>query len=65
MSLSAFLASCPSCPPAREARSLVLSEAFWANVTYAMLPFLVVGLAVHGFVKRLDRGARGDEERRD
>jgi hypothetical protein len=58
MSLSVLLTLCPSCPPAIEARSLVLSEAFWINATYAMLPFAVVAVVVHLFVKRLDRGAR-------
>lgn len=63
MSLSVLLAMCPSCPPNLEARSLVLSEAFWTNATYAVLPFLVVGFVVHRFVRRLDPGASSAEDR--
>jgi hypothetical protein len=55
--------ACPSCPPALEARTLVFSEAFWVNASYALLPFVVVGVVVHRFVRRIDRGVRGNEER--
>jgi hypothetical protein len=50
--------ACPSCPTNIEAKSLVFSEAFVANATYALIPFLVVGVIVHKFVKHLDRGER-------
>lgn len=57
-----FLA-CPSCPPALEARSLVLSETFWVNASYALLPFVLAGLVVHEVVRRLERGVdRHDRE---
>jgi hypothetical protein len=48
---------CPDCPPARAARALVLAQAFWANAAYALLPFLVIGVAVRWIVHRVDRPA--------
>jgi hypothetical protein len=57
---TAALLACPDCPVGREARSLVFSEAFWVNAWYALLPFLVVALAVRWFVRRLDQGARDE-----
>jgi hypothetical protein len=56
MSMSVLLALCPSCPTNQEAKSLVLSEAFWTNAAYAVLPFLVAGFVVHKLVTMLDRG---------
>jgi hypothetical protein len=49
---------CPACPPVLEARALVFSDGFLINATYALLPFVVVGIVMHQFVKRLDRGGR-------
>ena len=55
--------ACPSCPTNIDAKSLVFSEAFVTNATYALIPFLVVGFVVHRFVKRLDEGVRDEEQR--
>lgn len=57
------LAMCPACPVALEARSLVFSDAFWLNATYAVLPFAVVGIIIHKFVMYLDAGVRDDGPR--
>lgn len=62
-SLSLILeAACPDCPPVRAARALVWSETFGANAWYALLPFVVFGVIVHQVVRRVDRGAAGDDE---
>ena len=60
MNLARLAAACPDCPVGREARALVLSEAFWLNAGYALLPFVVALLAVRWFVRRLDQGADDD-----
>ncbi len=51
----AYYGLCPECPPVREARALVFSEAFWVSAWYALLPFVVVGLVVRVFVRSLDQ----------
>lgn len=48
--------TCPDCPPAREARALVVADGAWLNAVYALLPFAVVLLAVLWFTRRLDGG---------
>jgi hypothetical protein len=55
-----LLLACPSCPPALEARSLVLSGWFWGYLWIAALPFLVALVLVRWFVGRLDREVRDD-----
>jgi hypothetical protein len=59
--------SCPDCPPGNIARALVLSEAFWVNFWYTILPFILVGLMVYHLVQHLDRNDRNDDngEHRD
>jgi hypothetical protein len=52
--------ACPDCPAAHEARALVLSERFWLNVWFAVLPFVLIAIVVQHVVRRLDRGARDD-----
>ena len=47
--------ACPACPPAVEARRLVLTEWFWSNVWLALLPFFAKLIVVVWFVTRLDR----------
>jgi hypothetical protein len=48
---------CPDCPPARTARDLVLSESFWLNALYLVLPFVVVLVVAVILLRRLDRGS--------
>lgn len=54
-----LMVACPSCPSALDVRALV-SERFFENIWYVVLPFLVVGALVHLFTNRLDRGANRD-----
>ena len=49
------MSGCPACPPAVEARRLVLTEWFWSNAWLALLPFMAALIVVYLFVKRLDR----------
>jgi hypothetical protein len=56
----AVVSACPDCPPARDARALVFSDGFWLNAWYALLPFVVVAIAVRWFVGRVDRGVRDE-----
>jgi hypothetical protein len=58
--LAGYLAAaCPSCPPALEARSMVLSDTLVTNASYAVLPFLVTAFVVRWFVRRVDRHRDG------
>jgi hypothetical protein len=57
----AYFGLCPDCPPVREARALVFSEAFWVNVWYVLLPFAVVSLVVRVLVQSLDREVKNGE----
>jgi hypothetical protein len=59
----AYYGLCPECPPVREARALVFSEAFWVTAWYALLPFVVVGLVVRVFVRSLDQEIEHDRKR--
>jgi uncharacterized membrane protein len=45
-------ALCPDCPIGREARAMVLSDAFWTHASYAVVPFVVVAGAVAWFAHR-------------
>ena len=49
---------CPDCPPAREARELVLSESFWLNAALMVLPFALVLAVAVALLHQLDRGSR-------
>lgn len=51
---------CPDCLVGREARALVLSDAFWTHTWSAVLPFAVAAVVVRWFVRRLDQGAEDD-----
>lgn len=55
MTTLGLLAACPDCPIGREARGLVFSDAFWTNAGLALLPFVIVSIAVVWFVRRVDR----------
>lgn len=39
----------------------MLSDTFFVNIWYALLPFLVVALAIHWFVGRVDPRDRYDD----
>ena len=45
---------CPDCPPGRAAREIALSETFWTNAAYALLPFAIVIVLVVWIVRRID-----------
>lgn len=49
---------CPDCPTARTARQLVLEHDFVQHAVIALLPFLVVALAIAWVTTRLDRSDR-------
>ena len=56
--LSATLASaCPDCPPAREARALVLGSDFLLHLTLVLAPFVATMIAVVWIATRVDRPA--------
>jgi hypothetical protein len=61
--LTLLASACPSCPVGREARDLVFSDAFWMNAGVALLPFVIVALAVRWFTRRLDRGDAEETKR--
>ncbi|HUQ03771.1 MAG TPA: DUF2243 domain-containing protein [Kofleriaceae bacterium] len=44
-------AACPDCPIGREARAMVLADAFWTHAWYAVVPFLVATGAVAWFAR--------------
>jgi hypothetical protein len=46
---------CPDCPPARDARALVLADAFWLRLLWLVLPFAVTAMAVAWLVRWIDR----------
>jgi hypothetical protein len=50
-----MLASCPDCPAARAARSLVFHDGFWAHAWFAILPFALVALVIAVIVQRVSR----------
>jgi hypothetical protein len=55
-SLIAVSASlCPDCPPARDARALVLADAFWLRLLWLGLPFVVTAVAVSLLLRWIDR----------
>lgn len=61
--LTAASAFCPDCPPVRDARALVLGDAFLTNVVWSVLPFVVIALVLAWFARQLakiDQGARRD-----
>lgn len=55
LEIGSAMSGCPACPPAVEARRLVLTEWFWSNAWLALLPFMAALIVVYLFVKRLDR----------
>jgi hypothetical protein len=61
--LTAASASCPDCPPVRDARALVLGDAFWMNVVWTVLPFVAIALVLAWLARQMakfDQGARRD-----
>jgi nitrate/nitrite transporter NarK len=61
--LTAASASCPDCPPVRDARALVLGDAFWTNALWIVLPFVAIALVLAWFARqiaKIDQGARHD-----
>jgi hypothetical protein len=49
---------CPDCPPAREARQLVLDSDFLANLLIAIAPFAIALLIAAAIMFCLDRSGR-------
>ena len=62
--LAALAAACPDCLAGREARALVVSDAFWLHAWYAALPFAVVTVVVRWFARRLDEAGDPPEDTR-
>lgn len=61
--LTAASAACPDCPPVRDARALVLGDAFWMNALWTVLPFIAIALVLAWFarlISKFDQGARRD-----
>jgi hypothetical protein len=48
---------CPDCPPVREAHAMFVAS-LWPYLAYAVLPFVLVALAVLGVLRLV--GARHD-----
>jgi hypothetical protein len=63
LALTAVSAFCPDCPPVRDARALVLGDAFWTHAVWIVLPFVAIALVLAWFARqiaKLDQGARRD-----
>ena len=46
--------TCPYCPPVAAARDLVMSDGFWLNAGYALLPFAIAIITVAVIARQLD-----------
>ena len=57
--LIAASAACPDCPPVRDARALVLGDAFWMNVLWLVLPFVAIALVLAWLARRIAKIDQG------